>query len=150
MEKIDIKRIYTDGMCEPNPGRGTWAFVVPSTGYTVAGHESVSTNNRMELAAVIGALRYAEKKEWSNVVIISDSKYCVDGFNSWMHKWKKKGIMPKKANTELWELMWELKDSAVMEWVKGHAGNRYNEEADIACTKKYEELWGKVPERAYY
>ena len=132
--------IFTDGACEPNPGIGGWAFVVVQDGveteFRTGGHPS-TTNNVMEMTAVLGALEYAEAKRFSpdSVTVHSDSQYVVNGCNVWRHGWKtkgwKRGVKPL-ANDGLWKALDSAADTfpCRIEWVRGHAGNIWNERAD--------------------
>lgn len=132
--------IYTDGACIPNPGRGGWGFAVfSSEGHCVyqdCGGKNDTTNNVMELTAVIKALVYAGKHP---ALIYSDSQYCVKGLNEWRHKWKRnnwrkgKGTMSAPvANADLWRELDALADAsqATFKWIRGHNGNHGNELAD--------------------
>ena len=137
-EKITI---YTDGACSGNPGKGGWGAVilVDSDEYRLSGGEKLTTNNRMELMAAIEALeKVVENPMWkkSTVTLISDSQYVKNGIQSWIHAWKKNGWRTANKepvkNKDLWleldELASELNIS--WQWVKGHAGNKYNEICD--------------------
>ena len=139
MEEIQI---YTDGSCYPNDGTGDggYAFVIVEDGSEVHSQgngESPSTNNRMEMKAIIDAISFCEQEvPHSNIVIYSDSTYCVNGYNSWMHRWAKKdweGV----ANADLCKLLFETKDYNI-KWVKGHSDNQWNNKADkLASYKLY-------------
>lgn len=133
--------IYTDGSCLGNPGNGGWGTIIVDNGKEVAlsGGEANTTNNRMELTAVINGLKYLEKP--SIVKLYSDSKYICDAVNKgWVYAWKSKNW--KKAdgkpalNVDLWEVILELiaKHDVVFIWVKGHNGNKYNEKCDKLAT----------------
>lgn len=138
--------IYTDGACEPNPGKGGWAFVVYRDGvethFECAG-DIATTNNIMEMTGVIKALEWllsAESRRFAR--ILSDSQYVVKGCNEWRHSWKKrewqrvsdrqsKRLEPIK-NVDLWRRLDGLLTVAPVkiEWVKGHVGILGNERAD--------------------
>jgi ribonuclease HI len=124
-------RIYTDGACEPNPGYGGWGVVILYPGGNkkeLYGNRSNTTNNRMELLAVIKGLQYVENEE---IIIYSDSQYIVNGINSWLDSWKRKG--KKMKNMDLWDELYELKKKfkyVEAKWVRGHTGDCYNERAD--------------------
>ena len=131
--------IYTDGGCSGNPGPGGWAFVLrDSGGETIgSGGEAATTNNRMELRAVIAALAEAERREeGASVVLYTDSQYVKNGITSWIGSWKKNGWrtaskQPVK-NRELWEEL-DAVASRVRPrflWVEGHAGIEDNERCD--------------------
>jgi len=132
-EVIDI---YTDGACKGNPGVGGWGALLSSNGRTreLFGGEPLTTNNRMELTAVIRALE-ALKRE-CRVRLHTDSKYVQQGISEWIHAWKKRGwkTADKKPvkNEDLWRRLDELAAQHDIEWlwVKGHAGHNGNERAD--------------------
>ena len=129
--------IYTDGSCRCNPGPGGWGAILCYNGVEkcLCGGESNTTNNRMELTAVIRALQAL--KESCLITLTSDSKYVIDGLkNGWAESWRAKGW--RKAdkspalNPDLWEaLLTEVKKHQITYvWVKGHAGHPYNERCD--------------------
>ena len=117
-----MKTIYTDGACKPNPGTGGWAFTDLNEIQDL-GAEKNTTNNRMELKAVIEAVKFCKKKEILKIKIISDSLLVINCA---------KGIWRKKANLDQWvEYLESSKGMPIeFEWVKGHASNRGNIEAD--------------------
>ena len=129
-------RVYTDGACTPNPGKGGWAFVIVigDEAYADYGHEEHTTNNIMEMKAIMYAMDMINEDE--PVVIYSDSKYCVDGVNSWIHKWRKKGWKKSGGaikNLDIWKSIFSLqkeKPYISVKWVRGHNGNKGNEIAD--------------------
>ena len=112
--------IYTDGACHPNPGFGGWGFVIPSIGIDKCGGESNTTNNRMEMRAIVEALRYEVD---GDVVILSDSTYAINVIGG---RWK--GKVNKDLISEARALMKGRRIG--FKWVKGHSGNRWNEHAD--------------------
>ena len=126
--------IYTDGAASGNPGPGGYGVVLESS----AGHRKElnggfrkTTNNRMELLAVIVGLRELKSTEVA-VTVVSDSKYVVDAINKgWLHSWVKKGFKDKK-NPDLWSLMIPLLDkyNPTFQWVKGHNNHPQNERCD--------------------
>ena len=129
-------KIWTDGSCLGNPGPGGWAFVA-TDGKNVAeraGGEPNTTNNRMELMAVIRALTAAHRH--TSVEIHTDSQYVKNGMQTWMKNWKKNNwrTADKKPvkNQDLWQQLDELANKVEIHWVwvKGHAGNEYNERCD--------------------
>jgi ribonuclease HI len=133
--------VYTDGACRGNPGQGGWAAIITADGkgYEISGGEKTTTNNRMELSAAIAALKkIANIAEWRRIpiTIYSDSQYLKGGITAWIHSWKKRGwITSDKTpvkNKELWVALDELNKQLNVRWnwVKGHAGNRYNERCD--------------------
>lgn len=130
--------LYTDGACSGNPGPGGWAFLLrhPRSGKAVekSGGEHETTNNRMELTAVIEGLSALTRS--SVVELYSDSQYVLKGLNEWMPGWKKKGWrtaskQPVK-NVDLWKQLDTLKNGHKIHfhWVKGHAGHPENERVD--------------------
>ena len=137
--------IYTDGACSGNPGIGGWGVVILEINKDeifLNGGNDNTTNNRMELTAAIEALKKIQNKE--NIKLITDSKYVKDGIQSWIINWKKNGwkTAAKKPvkNKELWIELDNLisKHSITWEWVKGHAGNKYNEKADYLARQYIE------------
>ena len=131
--------IYTDGGCSGNPGPGGWAFVVSENGeireYRSGGDQS-TTNNKMDLTAVINALEYAKANGERDVVILTDSQYVKNGITVWIHSWKKNGWRTSSKapvkNVEYWVTLDKLNDELNVDWqwVKGHAGIVGNEECD--------------------
>lgn len=116
-----MMNIYTDGSCEPNPGIGGWGFVVAEDGYFQQGAEPETTCNRMEMMAILRALRFASRG--ARIVIHSDSMLCVNVLSG---KWK------GRANRDLVDRIAEASDGKEVEyrWVRGHNGDRWNERAD--------------------
>lgn len=144
MKNIEI---YTDGACSGNPGKGGWGAVLvyKNTEKEISGYEKETTNNRMELTAVIMALKAL--KEPCNVKLTTDSKYVCDAVNkSWVYSWKSRGW--KKAdkkpalNVDLWEQLLELLSIHNVEfnWVKGHNGHKYNERCDELAVSEYNKI----------
>ena len=139
-------KVFTDGACSGNPGIGGWGVVIlinDSDPIFLKGGEIQTTNNQMELTATIKALKYF--KEHQLITLITDSKYVKDGIESWITNWKKNGwrTTSKKPvkNKELWvELDSQIaKHNITWKWVKGHAGDRYNEKADFLARRFIEE-----------
>lgn len=129
-------QIFTDGACSGNPGPGGWAALLRygATEKTLSGGEPGTTNNRMEMMAVIEALE--SLKRTCTVAIYTDSRYVMDGMTQWIHKWKASGwkTAAKKPvkNADLWQ---RLDDAAIQHtiewhWVKGHSGHPENERVD--------------------
>ena len=139
--------LYTDGACSGNPGKGGWGAILIYKDYKkeMSGGEKETTNNKMELTAAIEGL--SALKEPCRVKLYSDSKYLIDGITkgwarSWRAKnWKKSDGKPA-LNVELWEKILELDEYHEIEyiWVKGHAGNPYNERCDRLAVAYYESL----------
>ena len=128
--------IYTDGACKGNPGEGGWGAILEFTDETnkIYGYQENTTNNRMEIVAAIEAIKLV--KEESDIIIYTDSKYLMNGINTWIHSWKKNNWKTSGnknvKNVDLWKAIDELnsKHSIKWNWVKGHSGNPGNEMAD--------------------
>ncbi len=131
--------IFTDGSCLKNPGAGGWAAVITETktGATreLKGGEAMTTNNRMEMCAAVNAL--ATTAENARIKLYTDSQYLKNAFTKyWLRNWKRNGWQTSTGepvkNRELWEKLDALVSSRHInfQWVKGHAGNRYNERCD--------------------
>lgn len=136
MESIEI---YTDGGCHGNPGPGAWAFVIQlSDDAEDSGSELQTTNNRMELQAVIEALRYVVRQEYCDraINVHTDSQYVRNGITTWIRSWLRNGWKTASRkpvkNQDLWMRLHELDQLVhpVWNWVRGHAGNRLNERCD--------------------
>lgn len=134
---------YTDGACKGNPGPGGWGVIVVSEGHEVelSGGEPATTNNKMELSAVIAALGYFQ--EPTDITLTTDSRYIVDAIQKgWLNNWKKNGWRKADkgsvANVELWEKLLVLleKHHVTFVWIKGHAGHAYNERCDKLAVKQ--------------
>ena len=137
--------IYTDGACSGNPGIGGWGIVIlelKKEPIFLNGGDNNTTNNQMELTAAIQALKYFEDRE--KITLFTDSQYVKNGIESWINNWKKNGwkTASKKPvkNKELWVKLDLLiaKHNVIWKWVKGHAGNLYNEKADLLARKYIE------------
>jgi len=128
--------LYTDGACKGNPGPGGWGVLLEWGDHRkeLCGGESETTNNRMEITAVIEGLRALSRP--CQVLVVTDSVYVKDGVTKWMAGWKRNGwrTAAKKPvkNRDLWEVLDEELSSHTVdwEWVKGHAGHPGNERAD--------------------
>lgn len=140
--------IYTDGACSGNPGPGGWGALLLCNGHEkeLFGYELETTNNRMELKAVIEGLRALSREVY--IDIFTDSKYVMDGAMQWMAGWKAKGWSKKGGlkNVDLWqELDAELaKHKVNWQWVKGHSGVEGNERADALAVKGREKAQEEV------
>lgn len=135
--------LYTDGACSGNPGPGGWAAILkhPSTGKCkeISGGQRDTTNNRMELTAVIEGLRAIKAKKCWRVRLVSDSEYVINGLTQWIDGWvannwkrgKKAGAPPVK-NVDLWQELHALVQQFDMDYehVRGHSGHPENERCD--------------------
>ncbi len=142
--------IYTDGACSGNPGAGGWGAILKygNAEKELSGADPETTNNRMELTAVISALEAL--KEPCEVVLTTDSKYVCDGINlGWARSWRSKGWIKadrKPAlNPDLWERLLNLTErhNVTFVWVKGHAGHPENERCDRLAVSQYRSLGQK-------
>ena len=147
---MKLVEIFTDGACQGNPGCGGWGAILRYNGYEkeISGGEKLTTNNRMELTAVISALKLL--KEPCSVKLYSDSQYVCNAIEKgWAKKWQSNGWMRNKKepalNPELWEELLQLCDihDVTFIWLKGHAGHPENERCDrlaVAQASKYSSL----------
>tara|TARA_B100000575_G_scaffold12950_1_gene9364 strand:+ start:126 stop:566 length:441 start_codon:yes stop_codon:yes gene_type:complete len=130
-----MTKIYTDGSCIGNPGKGGWAAIILDNKKQkiISGSEPYTTNNRMELIAVIKALKNVKKKE---ITLITDSQYVKNGIEVWILKWKKNGWMTAEKkpvkNKDLWLMLEKLSEGKKVkwEWVKGHSSDKLNNKVD--------------------
>jgi ribonuclease HI len=137
MNTIDI---YTDGACKGNPGPGGWGVLLKSE-KELFGGEADTTNNRMEMMAVIQALEALKRPCKVNLYL--DSKYVLQGITEWIHGWKTRGWRTASKepvkNVELWQRLDAIVSTGGHEidwrWVKGHAGDPGNERADALANK---------------
>lgn len=134
MKRVEI---FTDGACSGNPGAGGWGAILRYNNIEkeLSGGDTNTTNNRMELTAVICALEAL--KEPCNITLYTDSRYVMDGIEKWITNWKQNGwkTSNKKSNVkniELWQKLDQLREQHVIRWVwvKGHAGHKENERCD--------------------
>ena len=136
--------IYTDGACKGNPGPGGWGAWLKFNGEEreMFGGERSTTNNRMELTAVIEALGALTRP--CQVVLHTDSQYVMKGITEWIHGWKARGwktaAKEPVKNVDLWLLLDEARNAHEIEWkwVKGHAGDEGNERADALANRGVE------------
>jgi ribonuclease HI len=149
----EIVEIFTDGACSGNPGPGGWGALLRMSGHEkeLFGGEADTTNNRMELTAVIRALEALKRPVHARVH--TDSQYVQKGISEWIHAWKQRGWrtagrQPVK-NAELWRELDELASRHRIEWrwVKGHAGHAENERADALARRGIETLKTKFQGR---
>jgi len=130
--------IFTDGACLGNPGPGGWGAILRYNGVekVLSGGEAETTNNRMEILAVIKALKALKEK--CNIELYTDSQYVCNAINKgWAQKWKSNNWKRNKnepaLNSDLWEVLLDLleKQNVKFNWVKGHAGHEENERCDV-------------------
>jgi ribonuclease HI len=141
--------IYTDGACKGNPGPGGWGAWLSSGGHEreIWGGEAQTTNNRMELTAVIESL--AALKAPSRVTLHLDSEYVRNGITSWIHNWKRRGWRTASnqavKNVDLWQRLDALTQAHQIDWrwVRGHAGDAGNERADALANRGVDEVRAK-------
>lgn len=128
--------IYTDGACSGNPGPGGWGAIIlyNNDSSTLSGGEKLTTNNRMEITAIIKSLEMIEEN--SEIKIYTDSKYVINGITNWIKAWKENDWISsnKKVvkNVDLWKKLDLLVQKKIIswQWVKGHSGNKMNENVD--------------------
>ena len=135
-------KIYTDGSCIGNPGKGGWAAIIfdNKKKKVLKGSKDITTNNQMELTATIKALEYISTKD--KIQIYTDSKYVKQGITEWITKWKINGWKTSKKeevkNKDLWLELDNLtsKNSIEWVWVKAHSDNDLNNEVDLLARKE--------------
>tara|TARA_B100001057_G_scaffold32160_1_gene29203 strand:+ start:90 stop:512 length:423 start_codon:yes stop_codon:yes gene_type:complete len=135
-------KIYTDGACSGNPGKGGWAAIIldEKNQSSISGSENKTTNNRMELMAPIMALKKIKTK--SEITIYTDSRYVKDGITEWIKKWKlnnwKNSNKKLVKNKDLWIKLDNCcqKHDVSWKWVKAHAENKFNNLADELAVSK--------------
>ena len=141
----EVVQIYADGACRGNPGPGGWGAILRDEGrdQEIFGGEPQTTNNRMELTAVIRALETLQRP--STVEVYTDSQYVQKGISEWLPDWKRRGwrTADKKPvkNIDLWQRLEQVagKHRVTWHWVKGHAGHPENERADALANRGVEE-----------
>ena len=142
---MDHVYLYTDGACSGNSGPGGYCAILRFGGAekTISGGEKQTTNNRMELTAVIEGLKALKRP--CRVTVVSDSRYVCDAVNrrwlpSWIRKGWKKGDGKPVLNPDLWQALWELLQIHQVEfqWIKGHAGHPENERCDAVAVGEYQ------------
>ena len=142
--------LYTDGACRGNPGPGGWGAVLVygEVEREYCGGEPDTTNNRMEMLAVIKGLQVLT--EGCAVTVTTDSKYVLQGVTQWMPNWKKNGwrtaARKPVKNVDLWQQLDETLQAhdVSWEWVKGHAGHPRNEQADALANRGIDQMMGLV------
>jgi ribonuclease HI len=141
--------LFTDGACKGNPGVGGWGVLINNSNNFIElkGTQRQTTNNRMELIAVIEGLKSIKENE--NIEITTDSMYVKNGINQWINNWKRNGwkTAAKKPvkNKDLWQELDELVQNYSIKWiwVKGHSGHPGNERADQLANEAIEEFQDK-------
>lgn len=137
MADVELVEIFADGACSGNPGSGGYGAILRYKGVEkeLSGAAPFTTNNKMELTAVIEALKTLKRR--CKVVVTTDSQYVVKGMNEWIAGWIKKGWVNSKKepvlNRDLWEALLDAasKHDVEWRWIKGHAGHIENERCDI-------------------
>lgn len=143
---VERVQIYTDGACKGNPGPGGWGALLQykDKKRELYGGERNTTNNRMELLAVIHALEVLSKK--ASVRVTTDSQYVKNGITQWIYNWKRNGWRTARKqpvkNADLWRQLDKLvaKHDVAWAWIKGHSGHPENERADRLANLGIEEL----------
>ena len=147
---MDTVTFITDGACSGNPGPGGWCVIIKKNNLTEEffGGEVLTTNNKMELTAVIKGFENLIKQ--SDVLVKTDSTYVINGITKWLPNWKAKGWLNSSnkpvANKDLW-ISLEVhvkKHNVKWQWVKGHSGDCENERADELARKGIEELSNSI------
>lgn len=147
MVNVEVEA-FTDGACRGNPGPGGWGVLLRSGSreQTLCGGEANTTNNRMEMTAAIRALEALKRP--CKVLLVTDSRYLVQGMSEWLPGWKRRGWKtagrkPVK-NVDLWQQLEKLANIHDVEWswVRGHDGHRENELADQLANRGIDELFG--------
>ncbi|MBS1170617.1 MAG: rnhA [Burkholderiaceae bacterium] len=143
---MDRVEIFTDGACKGNPGVGGWGALLVSGGHEkeLFGGEAETTNNRMELTAVIEALNALRRP--CEVILHTDSQYVQKGITEWIHGWKARGWKTASKspvkNADLWQALDEAQARHAVDWrwVRGHAGHEGNERADALANRGVESV----------
>jgi len=149
---MEVLNLYADGACSGNPGPGGWGFIVKNDTlyYEASGAGINTTNNRMELIAVIRGLEYiaGTHPEIKIIKIYTDSQYVFLGITQWIHDWKRKGWKNSQKepvkNRELWEKLDMLTQTLKPEynWIRGHNGHKENERCDELARSAIKSLLG--------
>ena len=144
MQRIEI---FTDGACSGNPGAGGWGVILryKDVEKEMSGGEKETTNNRMEMTAVINALKALKRP--CNITIYTDSKYVLDGVNEWLPNWKRNGWKTSNKKSDVKNVdLWQELDGLIPQheirwvWVKGHNGHPENERVDTLARNAIKDL----------
>ena len=146
MNNSELILVWTDGACSGNPGNGGWGVLIKyidGKAIQLSGSEINTTNNRMEMLAVIEGLKYL--KNYTNIIVHTDSKYVMDGITNWIHTWKtnnwKNSQKKDVKNKDLWQELDNISSNFKIKWkwVKGHSGIEENDIADLLATNAIKE-----------
>jgi ribonuclease HI len=145
MAELRRLTIYSDGACEPNPGKGGWAALLLGGSHekVLSGADAYTTNNRMELTAAVRSLQ--SLKEPCRVDFYTDSEYLRRGITEWLPDWRRRGWKRKSgklANIDLWQALESAirRHEITWHWVRGHAGNQYNIRVDELARRAMHEI----------
>ena len=148
-------KVYTDGSCVPNPGKGAWAYVILCDGEEVerkSGFNPCTTNNVMEMTAMINGLERLTKLGVGDIVGVSDSQYVINGITNWIDNWVRNDPgLRERLNGNLWRQLYDIRNNTKnlsFKWVKGHNGNEWNELCDTLCEQEY--YTRGIPGQEYY
>ena len=153
--------VYTDGACSNNPGGpGGWAATLNYDDRydVISGHSVSTTNNRIELTAVVESIKYLINKNYKNIIINSDSAYVINGINKgWIYEWAKQGWRTKQgnelANSDLWKELYKYYTMSnvniIFNKVAGHSGHTFNDIADEEAKKEVEHAKRKLFKQFY-
>ncbi len=136
--------LYTDGACQPNPGKGGWAFILRNPKKEVVdsrkGYEPFTTNNRMEMTAALEGIKHFKTRFWKknnqSLQIYSDSQYIINGMKDWLKRWEENNWKRKDKkevlNADLWQEIAKARENIQITYkhIKGHSGHPDNEECD--------------------
>lgn len=135
--------VYTDGSAIPNPGKGTWAYIILCDGEEVEKCSNFSphaTNNEMELLAAVNGLERLVSLGVYDISYHSDSQYVITGITDWIDEWLRESpALETRPNSKLWMRLYAVRNAAnvIWNWVKGHNGNPWNEKCDSLCESEY-------------
>lgn len=143
--KNTVWSLYTDGACVPNPGKGAYAYVLLNADKEVCRKSSFvpgpTSNNEMELTAVLNGLEEALRNGAENIEVFSDSLYVVNGMSEWIYAWlATEPDLSSRKNGDVWLKLHQARNkfrTCVFHWVKGHDGNSWNEICDTLCEQEF-------------